>query len=109
MPGDAQVAGLYIDSRKPKRPLGSESYHLEQPSADLNEVMNNYQLPPKGAADQNRNAAEHQSRKSNITVLSSDVKVHPSGVNTELSGNMRSQGYNGSKNDLTVPELELAP
>ena len=44
---DAQATGLYIDSRKPKRPLGSESYQIEGPNADLNEYMNNFQLPPK--------------------------------------------------------------
>lgn len=99
--GDAQANGLYIDSRKPKRPLGSESYQLDAPNSDLNDFMNNYQLPPKGAAESQRNAADLQSRKSNITVLSSDAKVHPSGVNSELAGNLRSSAYGGSKNDLT--------
>jgi len=47
-PADAQANGLYIDSRKPKRPLGSESYKIEAPNSDLNDFMNNYQLPPKG-------------------------------------------------------------
>ena len=44
---DAQAAGLYIDSRKPKRPLGSESYKLDEPNSDLNEFMTNYRLPPR--------------------------------------------------------------
>ena len=44
---DSQATGLYIDSRKPKRPLGSESYQIEAPNADLNEYMNNFQLQPK--------------------------------------------------------------
>ena len=48
---DAQAIGLYIDSRKPKRPLGSENYQLEAPNVDMNEFMNNYQLPPKNSAD----------------------------------------------------------
>lgn len=69
--------------------------------------MNNYQLPPKGAAESQRDAADQQSRKSNITVLSSDAKVHPSGVNSELAGNPRSSAYGGPKSDLTSTELEI--
>ena len=38
---DDQV-GLYIDSRKPKRPLGSESYKIDGQNGDLNDFMNNY-------------------------------------------------------------------
>ena len=44
-----------------------------------------------------------QARKANITILSSDAQVHPSGVNSELAGNLISN-Y-GSKGDLS--ELEL--
>lgn len=35
-------SGLYIDSRKPKRPLGSESYKIDAPSSDLTDFMSNY-------------------------------------------------------------------
>ena len=36
---------LCIDNRKPKRPLGSESYKIDPPNSDLAEFMNNYQIP----------------------------------------------------------------
>ena len=39
---DAEAMGLYIDSRKPKRPLGSDSYQIEAPNVEMNDFMNNY-------------------------------------------------------------------
>ena len=110
--------GLYIDSRKPKRPLGSDSYQInsstksppKQKEEDMNDFMNNYQLPTKNGEGNQRNPqngafANQDTRKSNITILSSDAQVHPSGINSELAGNVRS-AY-GSKQDLTELEIGL--
>ena len=61
--------------------------------------MNNYRLPPRNAAEQQqRNAQGPNTRKSNFTILSQDMLNHPSGVNSELAGNMTSAF--GSKSAL---------
>jgi len=66
--------------------------------------MNNYHLPPRNAAEQQQqNSSTNQNnggggggaegtnaRKSNFTILSQDVLMHPSGVNSELAGNVLS-------------------
>jgi len=78
--------------------------------------MNNYRLPPRNAAEQQQhNSSTNQNnggggggaegtnaRKSNFTILSQDMLMHPSGVNSELAGNVLS-AY-GSKTEFA--ELE---
>ena len=69
--------------------------------------MNNYQLPPKA---EQRNVANIEgkttTRRSNFTILSQEASVHPSGVNSELAGNIASSF--GSKPDLTDIDSEAA-
>lgn len=69
--------------------------------------MNNYSLPPKSLALNEQRSVNPsgpgssvQNRKANFTILSSDANMHPTGVNSELAGNIHS-AY-GSKQDLMV-------
>ena len=46
-----QPTELCIDNRKPKRPLGSESYKVDAPNSDLAEFMENFEIPKKDSRD----------------------------------------------------------
>ena len=102
----AQPSELCIDNRKPKRPLGSETYKEEAPNSDLAEFIENFEMPKKESSNldvymqiSQLAPGENQLRAENFTILSNDKQ---SGATSELG--MASMAHN--KEYLTQEDLK---
>ena len=83
-----QQTELCIDNRKPKRPLGSETYKVDAPNSDLAEFIENFEMPKKQSREldvymqiSQLAPGENQLRDENFTILSNDKQ---NGANSEL-------------------------
>ena len=110
-PQPQQNTELCIDNRKPKRPLGSDSYKVDPANTDLSEFMSNYQIPKNSNGGKEPLEVYQQAsqpppgeahlRTANFTILSDD----PSGQGGHASELGVAQATH-NKNYLTTDELE---